>query len=116
MKMNGTLAKRMIALVLTMALVFGTVDLVPGSFAIADSLPLATPTDLMPLEEFADKFTDRKDRDAFFRVLDLLEESFSLLDELLGPAEEWEDSEETVEEVVEHRLEAKGRKVTAKLA
>lgn len=69
--------------------------------------------DLMPLEEFADKFTDRKDRDAFFRVLDLLEESFSLLDELLGPAEEWEDSEETVEEVVEHRLEAKGRKVTA---
>ena len=28
-------------------------------------------------------------------------------------AEEWEDSEETVEEVVEHRLEAKGRKGTA---
>jgi len=64
--------------------------------------------DLMPLEEFAEKFTDRKDRDAFFHVLDLLEEAFNLLDELLGPAEEWEESDETVEEVIEHRLESHG--------
>jgi len=65
--------------------------------------------DLMPLEEFAEKFTDRKDREAFFHVLDLLEEAFNLLDELLGPAEEWEESEETVEEVLEHRLESHGK-------
>lgn len=41
--------------------------------------------DLMPLEEFADKFDKRKDREAFLHVLDLLDEAFSLLDELLGP-------------------------------
>ena len=46
--------------------------------------------DLMPLEEFADKFTDPADRKAFFRVLDLLDEAFSLLDEILGPEEEWD--------------------------
>ena len=47
--------------------------------------------DLMPLEEFADKFTDPADRKAFFRVLDLLDEAFGMLDEILGPAEEWDD-------------------------
>ena len=46
--------------------------------------------DLMPLEEFADKFTDPADRKAFFRVLDLLDEAFSMLDEILGPEEEWD--------------------------
>lgn len=50
--------------------------------------------DLMPLEEFAEKFTDKKDRENFFHVLDLLEESFRLLDELLGPEEDWENIDE----------------------
>lgn len=50
--------------------------------------------DLMPLEEFAEKFTSRQDRNAFFHVLDLLEESFNLLDELLGPEEDWDNMDE----------------------
>lgn len=47
--------------------------------------------DLMPLEEFADKFDKRKDREAFLNVLDLLDEAFALLDEILGPEQEPEE-------------------------
>lgn len=47
--------------------------------------------DLMPLEEFAEKFDKRKDREAFLNVLDLLDEAFGLLDQILGPEEEPED-------------------------
>lgn len=47
--------------------------------------------DLMPLEEFADKFDKRKDREAFLNVLDLLDEAFGLLDRILGPEDEPED-------------------------
>lgn len=47
--------------------------------------------DLMPLEEFADKFDDRRDREAFLNVLDLLDEAFELLDRILGPDQEPED-------------------------
>lgn len=47
--------------------------------------------DLMPLEEFAEKFDKRKDREAFFEVLDLLDEAFGLLDQIAGPEEEVQD-------------------------
>ena len=47
--------------------------------------------DLMPLEEFADKFDNRRDREAFLNVLDLLDEAFELLDRILGPEQETED-------------------------
>lgn len=50
--------------------------------------------DLMPLEEFADKFDKKKDKEAFLHVLDLLDIAFSLLDEILGP--EPEDPENPV--------------------
>ena len=47
--------------------------------------------DLMPLEEFVEKFDKRKDREAFFEVLDLLDEAFGLLDQISGPEEEVQD-------------------------
>ena len=47
--------------------------------------------DLMPLREFGIKFTEPGDKAAFEHVLDLLEEAFGLLDEILGPPEEAED-------------------------
>ena len=47
--------------------------------------------DLMPLEEFAEKFDKRKDREAFLNVLDLLDEAFGLLDRILGPDQMPED-------------------------
>lgn len=47
--------------------------------------------DLMPLEEFVEKFTDKADRDAFLSVMDLLEEALTLVEEILGPFEDQEE-------------------------
>lgn len=46
--------------------------------------------DLMPLEEFVEKFTDKADRDAFLMVMDLLEEALTLVEEVLGPFDDEE--------------------------
>lgn len=49
--------------------------------------------DLMPLEEFVEKFTDRADREAFLMVMDLLEEALTLVEEVLGPFDEEEEED-----------------------
>lgn len=76
--------------------VFSTLSMVVDDIYYVD--------DLMPLEEFAEKFENRKDKEAFLHVLELLDIAFALLDEILGPEPE-DPMDEAGHEVPESDLD-----------